>query len=172
MIRRPPRSTRVRSSAASDVYKRQLITRPGVTANRYERICGDHWGTTHMRHNGRRKRLVLGEQHRGSPWSRERLDRHLVYFPDTGPPPRWPYGHSNLCRERTYLRGYGRQLHSMLGQRPKLHPWPGEREHLGLIYPRSNRLPRSALHLSVVRGVAHMCNYHIPRVILLGKYKL
>src|SRR5665811_1195670 len=26
MIRRPPRSTRVRSSAASDVYKRQLIT--------------------------------------------------------------------------------------------------------------------------------------------------
>src|SRR5665811_2594386 len=25
MIRRPPRSTRVRSSAASDVYKRQLI---------------------------------------------------------------------------------------------------------------------------------------------------
>src|SRR5665811_1693199 len=27
MIRRPPRSTRVRSSAASDVYKRQIITR-------------------------------------------------------------------------------------------------------------------------------------------------
>src|SRR5665811_1421671 len=26
MIRRPPRSTRVRSSAASDVYKRQLLT--------------------------------------------------------------------------------------------------------------------------------------------------
>src|SRR5665811_1645683 len=26
MIRRPPRSTRVRSSAASDVYKRQVIT--------------------------------------------------------------------------------------------------------------------------------------------------
>ena len=25
MIRRPPRSTRVRSSAASDVYKRQLV---------------------------------------------------------------------------------------------------------------------------------------------------
>src|SRR5665811_1950403 len=28
MIRRPPRSTRVRSSAASDVYKRQIIHRP------------------------------------------------------------------------------------------------------------------------------------------------
>src|SRR5665811_2641042 len=27
MIRRPPRSTRVRSSAASDVYKRQLVIR-------------------------------------------------------------------------------------------------------------------------------------------------
>ncbi|WP_460379460.1 hypothetical protein, partial [Staphylococcus aureus] len=27
MIRRPPRSTRVRSSAASDVYKRQVIKR-------------------------------------------------------------------------------------------------------------------------------------------------
>src|SRR5665811_87824 len=26
MIRRPPRSTRVRSSAASDVYKRQVLT--------------------------------------------------------------------------------------------------------------------------------------------------
>ena len=26
MIRRPPRSTRVRSSAASDVYKRQLLS--------------------------------------------------------------------------------------------------------------------------------------------------
>ena len=30
MIRRPPRSTQSRSSAASDVYKRQLITRPGL----------------------------------------------------------------------------------------------------------------------------------------------
>src|SRR5665811_1019835 len=32
MIRRPPRSTRVRSSAASDVYKRQVL-------NMRERIC-------------------------------------------------------------------------------------------------------------------------------------
>src|SRR5665811_810747 len=32
MIRRPPRSTRVRSSAASDVYKRQLPTRSPRTA--------------------------------------------------------------------------------------------------------------------------------------------
>src|SRR5665811_108131 len=30
MIRRPPRSTRVRSSAASDVYKRQVIANGGV----------------------------------------------------------------------------------------------------------------------------------------------
>ena len=30
MIRRPPRSTRVRSSAASDVYKRQVLSRPGA----------------------------------------------------------------------------------------------------------------------------------------------
>src|SRR5665811_1519975 len=29
MIRRPPRSTRVRSSAASDVYKRQVLERVG-----------------------------------------------------------------------------------------------------------------------------------------------
>src|SRR5665811_2626941 len=29
MIRRPPRSTRVRSSAASDVYKRQSVTQSG-----------------------------------------------------------------------------------------------------------------------------------------------
>src|SRR5665811_2484886 len=31
MIRRPPRSTRVRSSAASDVYKRQGIYKPTVS---------------------------------------------------------------------------------------------------------------------------------------------
>src|SRR5665811_541451 len=31
MIRRPPRSTRVRSSAASDVYKRQAPTTPRTT---------------------------------------------------------------------------------------------------------------------------------------------
>src|SRR5665811_2104012 len=31
MIRRPPRSTRVRSSAASDVYKRQAQVTPYVT---------------------------------------------------------------------------------------------------------------------------------------------
>src|SRR5665811_1224621 len=30
MIRRPPRSTRVRSSAASDVYKRQLLSAPDL----------------------------------------------------------------------------------------------------------------------------------------------
>src|SRR5665811_2142792 len=30
MIRRPPRSTRVRSSAASDVYKRQITARYGT----------------------------------------------------------------------------------------------------------------------------------------------
>src|SRR5665811_1125618 len=31
MIRRPPRSTRVRSSAASDVYKRQEVSFPAFT---------------------------------------------------------------------------------------------------------------------------------------------
>src|SRR5450756_3145493 len=30
MIRRPPRSTQSRSSAASDVYKRQIVNRPGA----------------------------------------------------------------------------------------------------------------------------------------------
>src|SRR5665254_22464 len=35
MIRRPPRSTRVRSSAASDVYKRQVY---GVTRERIRQI--------------------------------------------------------------------------------------------------------------------------------------
>src|SRR5665811_1874572 len=38
MIRRPPRSTRVRSSAASDVYKRQ--DRIGETEKRNEPPCG------------------------------------------------------------------------------------------------------------------------------------
>src|SRR5450756_2008650 len=34
MIRRPPRSTQSRSSAASDVYKRQALTRRGQRARR------------------------------------------------------------------------------------------------------------------------------------------
>ncbi|WP_460379535.1 hypothetical protein, partial [Staphylococcus aureus] len=34
MIRRPPRSTRVRSSAASDVYKRQPLKRSPNAGNR------------------------------------------------------------------------------------------------------------------------------------------
>src|SRR5665811_1082354 len=34
MIRRPPRSTRVRSSAASDVYKRQIPTRRRILRSR------------------------------------------------------------------------------------------------------------------------------------------
>ena len=35
MIRRPPRSTRVRSSAASDVYKRQLLVMPKYRVKNY-----------------------------------------------------------------------------------------------------------------------------------------
>ncbi|WP_460379537.1 hypothetical protein, partial [Staphylococcus aureus] len=35
MIRRPPRSTRVRSSAASDVYKRQ----PAIISSKYSISC-------------------------------------------------------------------------------------------------------------------------------------
>ena len=34
MIRRPPRSTRVRSSAASDVYKRQILYNGHVTVQK------------------------------------------------------------------------------------------------------------------------------------------
>src|SRR5665811_2530931 len=39
MIRRPPRSTRVRSSAASDVYKRQGWTGPGRSTTRSAPPC-------------------------------------------------------------------------------------------------------------------------------------
>ena len=38
MIRRPPRSTRVRSSAASDVYKRQLQALTESWGNDYEHV--------------------------------------------------------------------------------------------------------------------------------------
>ncbi|WP_460379549.1 hypothetical protein, partial [Staphylococcus aureus] len=37
MIRRPPRSTRVRSSAASDVYKRQMPRYTAITTARHAR---------------------------------------------------------------------------------------------------------------------------------------
>src|SRR5665811_2619467 len=39
MIRRPPRSTRVRSSAASDVYKRQVVSR--LDGGAHEKEEGD-----------------------------------------------------------------------------------------------------------------------------------
>ena len=38
MIRRPPRSTQSRSSAASDVYKRQLQEHKQITVEQYSRI--------------------------------------------------------------------------------------------------------------------------------------
>src|SRR5450756_3225477 len=46
MIRRPPRSTQSRSSAASDVYKRQslkiIIPRESKNANNTTNSCGPH----------------------------------------------------------------------------------------------------------------------------------
>src|SRR5450756_2066167 len=48
MIRRPPRSTQSRSSAASDVYKRQWQHGDGAPASllgRYERIPGERDGS-------------------------------------------------------------------------------------------------------------------------------
>src|SRR5665811_2012386 len=38
MIRRPPRSTRVRSSAASDVYKRTALEKAGVQVEHIARV--------------------------------------------------------------------------------------------------------------------------------------
>src|SRR5665811_2597076 len=45
MIRRPPRSTRVRSSAASDVYKRQLL-RP-FRMGRLRRAAREFFASSH-----------------------------------------------------------------------------------------------------------------------------
>src|SRR5665811_2526842 len=39
MIRRPPRSTRVRSSAASDVYKRQVLDLPIFAVGAAQQVC-------------------------------------------------------------------------------------------------------------------------------------
>src|SRR5665811_228424 len=44
MIRRPPRSTRVRSSAASDVYKRQQHDTFGLTHQRGQQVLGGDLG--------------------------------------------------------------------------------------------------------------------------------
>src|SRR5665648_239516 len=40
MIRRPPRSTLSSSSAASDVYKRQVVGHTTAFANLWESLCG------------------------------------------------------------------------------------------------------------------------------------
>src|SRR5665811_2443346 len=52
MIRRPPRSTRVRSSAASDVYKRQIENNAV--------LCGivHHWNTAGCEHLERHERDI------------------------------------------------------------------------------------------------------------------
>ena len=39
MIRRPPRSTKGRSSAASDVYKRQVVTTGGSVIKAINAVC-------------------------------------------------------------------------------------------------------------------------------------
>src|SRR5665811_469418 len=44
MIRRPPRSTRVRSSAASDVYKRQGVWEGQGTAAYLHHVAREHRG--------------------------------------------------------------------------------------------------------------------------------
>src|SRR5450756_2086691 len=48
MIRRPPRSTQSRSSAASDVYKRQVVRRQllevaAEAGARHIKVVGDRW---------------------------------------------------------------------------------------------------------------------------------
>src|SRR5665254_23680 len=65
MIGRPPRSTRVRSSAASDVYKRQVqwhaVNRPAVLFRRLYRLRGhDHLPVsyTHLRAHETPEHLV------------------------------------------------------------------------------------------------------------------
>src|SRR5665811_2433709 len=67
MIRRPPRSTRVRSSAASDVYKRQGLLRQGV----------------YLRHQGHQRRGDIGPDVLLSRYG-EKLD-----------PPQWRADHRN-----------------------------------------------------------------------------
>src|SRR5665811_1113609 len=46
MIRRPPRSTRVRSSAASDVYKRQILghIQRGGSPTAFDRVLATRFG--------------------------------------------------------------------------------------------------------------------------------
>src|SRR5665811_1662368 len=60
MIRRPPRSTRVRSSAASDVYKRQVSGLKGATAYRMVRVVPLLGYPAIWLQNGSRGMLVIG----------------------------------------------------------------------------------------------------------------
>src|SRR5665811_2638757 len=69
MTRRPPRSTRVRSSAASDVYKRQDLGDPGhadeVVGAGEEHREGDGKGhiAAHGEPDGGGHELLLGDEH-------------------------------------------------------------------------------------------------------------
>src|SRR5665811_1872469 len=67
MIRRPPRSTRVRSSAASDVYKRQVRDLPIAQVHILYFIEFDPFGTSHALSNGWKPAhvpcLIANEQH-------------------------------------------------------------------------------------------------------------
>src|SRR5665811_1785111 len=63
MIRRPPRSTRVRSSAASDVYKRQVEDlRDRVMALQE---VDDHFGVVAVLFHPQCKRLCAAEREEG-----------------------------------------------------------------------------------------------------------
>src|SRR5665811_2218121 len=89
MIRRPPRATRVRSSAASDVYKRQELTVPAAVVN-----CGAD-GVPHIRHE-----LPLVDESGGVAVQEE------VRVGEPGGP--HPWGRVQAHRARGLLLGGGR----------------------------------------------------------------
>src|SRR5678809_1599734 len=99
MIRRPPRSTLDRSSAASDVYKRQeLSTTGGTSDGRFiAQVCPEAVSYTHLRAHETGRNLVCRlllekkkknkENDKPTPHTHK---RQTQYTATTSPPPPHP----------------------------------------------------------------------------------
>eukprot|EP00657_Telonema_sp_P-1_P000519 TRINITY_DN109_c0_g1_i5.p1 TRINITY_DN109_c0_g1~~TRINITY_DN109_c0_g1_i5.p1 ORF type:complete len:136 (+),score=91.77 TRINITY_DN109_c0_g1_i5:81-488(+) len=78
MIRRPPRSTQSRSSAASDVYKRQVEKPDDVTARENDAPIEDEYACMFHDYNGKKKEHAKKKGKHGSKQADQVLNLKFV----------------------------------------------------------------------------------------------
>src|SRR5450756_1240147 len=80
MIRRPPRSTQSRSSAASDVYKRQVVDNPNITGESNSVGKGQLLGTAIVQTLNNTSNSAQKVTYRITPHTRDNNDNNACPF--------------------------------------------------------------------------------------------